>query len=83
MRKLVLTVSAIALVAGLAACERETTVVQPVPVPVAGPKGEPGAPGPVGATGAQGPQGETGAQGDQGRPGRPGDTAVVIVPEKK
>jgi hypothetical protein len=87
MKKLALVISAFALVAGLAACERETTVVQPVPVAGApGPKGEPGAPG---APGTQGPQGEAGApgpqgeQGDRGRPGRPGDTAVVVVPEKK
>ena len=66
---------AVLLGAGLSACERETTVVQPVPVPgpqgKAGPEGPPGAPGPQGATGDQGPR------------GRPGDTAVVIVPEKK
>jgi len=73
--------------AGLSACERETTVVQPVPVPgpqgKAGPQGAPGAPGATGAPGPQGATGDQGPQGDRGRPGRPGDTAVVIVPEKK
>jgi len=64
--------------AGLSACERETTVVQPVPVP--GPQGKAGPEGAPGAPGAPGPQGAT---GDQGPRGRPGDTAVVIVPEKK
>jgi len=64
--------------AGLSACERETTVVQPVPVP--GPQGKAGPEGAPGAPGAPGPQGAT---GDQGPRGRPGDTAVVIVPEKR
>jgi hypothetical protein len=84
MRKTVLIVSAFALVAGLAACERETTVVQPVPVAGApGPQGEKGAPGATGAPGAPGAPGEQGPQGEQGQKGRPGDTAVVIVPEKR
>ena len=69
MKKLNLILVALALTGGLAACERETTVVQPVPV--AGPPGEKGAPG------------EQGPQGEQGQKGRPGDTAVVIIPEKK
>ena len=81
MKKLNLILVALALTGGLAACERETTVVQPVPVAGApGPTGEPGAPGAPGAPGEQGPQGP---QGEQGKTGRPGDTAVVIVPEKR
>jgi hypothetical protein len=81
MKKLNLILVALALTGGLAACERETTVVQPVPV--AGPPGEKGAPGAPGATGAPGAPGEQGPQGEQGQKGRPGDTAVVIIPEKK
>jgi hypothetical protein len=93
MKKLTLILVACVLAGGLAACERETTVVQPVPVAGApGPQGEKGAPGATGSTGAPGSpgpqgaagdQGPQGATGDQGPRGRPGDTAVVIVPEKK
>jgi len=82
MKKLNLILVALALAGGLAACERETTVVQPVPVAGApGPQGEKGSPG---APGAPGTPGEPGPQGEQGQKGRPGDTAVVVIePEKK
>ena len=87
MKKLNLILVAMALAGGLAACERETTVVQPVPVAGApgekGAPGAPGAPGATGAPGAPGAPGEQGPQGEQGQKGRPGDTAVVVVPEKK
>jgi hypothetical protein len=88
MKKLNLILVALALAGGLAACERETTVVQPVPVAGApgapGKEGAPGAPGATGAPGAPGAPGEQGPQGEQGQKGRPGDTAVVVIePEKK
>jgi hypothetical protein len=58
------------LALGLAACQKEPTVVA-VPVPVA-------VPGPAGS---QGVAGDPGTQGPQGSQGEPGKTVVIMPPE--
>ena len=62
----------------LTACDRPVvdnspdTVVVPVPTPVPGPAGAPGAPGPAGKPG------DEGMKGDPGKPG--GDTVIIVPP---
>lgn len=83
-----LLIAALLATLGLAACNREPTVVT-VPVPVAvpgpaGPAGETGATGNTGYTGATGATGDTGSTGYTGATGKTGKTGegttVIVVP---
>lgn len=60
---------------GLIACDRQASVVVPVPVATIG---VPGPAGPAGETGATGETGSTGFTGSTGATGAAGETVVVV-----
>lgn len=73
-----LLISTIFATLGLAACDKQPTVVNAPATPVTAP-GSPGSPGVVDNPGGQGMQGAQGVEGSKVDPGKTDNSAAVII----